>query len=204
MNVLISGKKWFGAEVYSAVSAKVRVVAVSAPIGDRLADRATSDGVPLIAAGSLSAASMPDGVDLIVAAHSHDFIGEATRLRARWGGIGYHPSLLPVHRGRDAVEWAIRMGDRVTGGTVYRLSNHVDGGEVIAQEHVFIRRGDTARALWERDLGPLGVSMLSDAVLRFAREGFVPGDAQDEGLATWEPSIGRPPIRRPDLVLIGQ
>ena len=205
MNILIAGQKWFGAEVFRALRdlPGVSIKAVCAPIGgDRLAGQASLYGVPVIASGTLNAASMPEGIDLIVAAHSHDFIGQATRLRAKWGGIGYHPSLLPLHRGRDSIRWAIRMGDRVTGGSVYRLSNRMDGGDVLAQRHVFIRPGDTAEELWRRDLAPLGVELLAQTVAAYAETGYQHGTAQDEALATWEPSIDRPPAFRPDLVMI--
>lgn len=208
MNVLLAGQKYFGSEVFKALRRVdgVDITAVSAPMfggrTDRLAAIAEAYGVPIIPAGTLRAETMPDGIDLIIAAHSHDFIGERTRLRATFGGIGYHPSLLPVHRGRDAVRWAILMGDKITGGTVYRLSNRVDGGNVILQRHVFIRRGDTARELWERDLAPLGVQLLAEAAAMFRDSGFINGEEQDESIATWEPSIDRPPVFRPDLYLL--
>lgn len=203
MNVLLAGQKWFGEAVFHALSALpgVRVVAVCAPRGCRLSGRAEDGGCRIIS--KLTAETMPAGVDLIVAAHSHDFIGEKTRLMATYGGVGYHPSLLPLHRGRDAVEWAIRMGDRVTGGSVYRLSNRMDGGAVLAQRHVFIRPGDDARTLWRRDLAPLGVELLTAVVAAAAETGYPTGEEQDEELATWEPSIGRPPAYRPDLIMIG-
>lgn len=202
MRVLLAGQKWFGSSVFSALQGVCDVACVCAPADDRLEFLARQKGTPVIPAGSLRESTMPEGVDLIVAAHSHDFIGEKTRLRARFGGIGYHPSLLPVHRGRDAVEWAIRMGDRVTGGTVYQLSNRVDGGAVLAQRHVFIRRDDTAAELWRRDLGPLGVELLAGAVAEIADRGFPIGREQDEALATWEPSITRAPLYRPDLIML--
>ena len=203
MNVLIAGQKWLGEAVYKAVSKLqgVRVTAVCSPDGDRLAAAASSDSVPVLS--RLSADFMPSGVDLIIAAHSHEFISEKARLRSTWGGIGYHPSLLPLHRGRDAVRWAIRTGDRVTGGSGYRLSNRMDGGDVLAQRHVFIQRGDTAEELWRRDLAPLGVELLSLVTSAFASRGYQHGAAQDEALATWEPSIDRPPAFRPDLAMIG-
>ena len=47
---------------------------------------------------------------------------------ARLGGIGYHPSLLPRHRGIAAVEWTIREGDPIAGGTVYHLAERMDAG----------------------------------------------------------------------------
>lgn len=206
MNILLAGQKWFGAEVFRAVRdiGGVTVGAVCAPAEgqDRLAEQARRYDVPLIPSGTLNAGTMPDGVDLIVAAHSHDFIGERTRLRARWGGIGYHPSLLPLHRGRDAVRWAVRMRDRVTGGTVYRLSNRMDGGPILAQQHVLIRPDDTPEDLWRRDLAPLGVELVVRVVAEFALGGYQHGAEQDEELATWEPSIDRPPAYRPDLLML--
>jgi methionyl-tRNA formyltransferase len=204
MRLVIAGQKWFGAEVLRAISLipGVDVAAVTAPLGDRLFNAAVERGIKIIPPGALRAETVPDGIDLIVAAHSHDFIGERTRLRARWGGIGYHPSLLPLHRGKDAVRWAIRMGEKVTGGSVYRLSNRMDGGDVLAQRHVFIAPGDTAEELWRRDLAPLGVTLLAEAVAGFLSRGYLHGVPQDEALATWEPSIDRPPAYRPDLLLL--
>lgn len=204
MNVLLVGQKRFALDVFNALKSLpgVNVVAVCAPIGDRLLRRASLDEVPHLIIGPICEALVPEDIDLIVAAHSYDFIGEKTRLRARFGGIGFHPSLLPLHRGRDSVKWAIRMRERVTGGTVYRLSAHVDGGNIIEQEHVFIRPSDTPAELWHRELGPLGVRLLSKAVNRFAQHGFIQGIEQDEILATWEPSLSTPPIFRPELALI--
>lgn len=207
MNILIAGQKWFGAEVLRAVRQihGVTIAAVSAPVGgqlDQLTGQAQLYDVPVIPAGTLTANTVPDGVDLIIAAHSHDFISEKTRLRVKFGGIGYHPSLLPVHRGRDAVRWALRMRERVTGGTVYRLSNRMDGGAILAQQHVFIRPDDTPAELWRRELAPLGVKLLAKVAAAYARDGFQRGIEQDDDIATWEPSIDRPPAYRPDLIML--
>lgn len=208
LRVLIAGQKHFGSEVFSSLLNLdgVDVIAVSSPVNtdspDRLSNKAHSHGIQIIAAGTLNAETMPRGIDLIVAAHSHDFIGEKTRLRAKFGGIGYHPSLLPLHRGRDSIRWAIRMRDRVTGGSVYRLSNRMDGGNVLAQRHVFIQPDDTAEELWRRDLSPIGVEMLTSVVAKIAAAGFINGVEQDESISTWEPSIDRPPAFRPDLLLL--
>lgn len=204
LNVLLTGQRRFGADVFKALQALpgVAVVAVCAAPDDRLRRAATLCRVPVLLAGSLCEANMPDNVDLIVAAHSLDFVGDRTRLRAQFGGIGYHPSLLPLHRGRDAVKWAIRMRERVTGGTVYRLSSHVDGGNILEQEHVFIRPDDTPAELWRRELGPLGLRLLTAAVAKFAEHGFINGCPQDEALATWEPALEAAPLYRPDLLMI--
>jgi len=210
LRVLIAGQKWFGAEVYKQLKKQglVEIAAVCAPFTtdakkDQLYFWASNDRVPLIQAGTLNADNFPDGIDLIVTAHSHDFIGERTRLRSRLGAIGYHPSLLPLHRGRDAVRWTIRMGDRVTGGTVYKLSNRMDGGEILAQRHVIIDpKVCTAESLWRESLAPLGVDLILQSVKEICETDRVVGQRQDEALATWEPSIDRPPAFRPDLILL--
>jgi methionyl-tRNA formyltransferase len=208
VRILLAGQKHFGALVFNALREidGVEIAAIAAPVSgekiDRLAAKAKLHSIHLIASGTLNASTMPENIDLIVAAHSHDFIGEKTRLRATFGGIGYHPSLLPIHRGRDAIRWALKMRERVTGGTVYRLSNKMDGGDILEQRHVFIKPRDTEKTLWEDTLQPLGVELLTKAVKRFLNEGFILGMEQDEAIATFEPSISAQQVFKPDLVLI--
>ena len=184
------------------------VVGVSAPAPkgdkmDRLWGLADLKGIPLTVAGTLRADTLPDGVDLIVAAHSHDFIGRRTRDRSTLGAIGYHPSLLPLHRGRDAVRWTIRMGDRVAGGSVFWLNDTVDGGPIAAQDWCFVRPEWTAADLWREALQPMGISLLRKT-LADVKAGRLVRVKQDHTLATWEPSIDQPALYRPDLPQIGR
>lgn len=204
MKVFLCGTRYFGQQVFEAITAAGHeVIGVSAPIGDRLHRAAVSAGVPhVITAGTLSADTMPEGADLIVAAHSHDFIGAATLRKTVLGGIGYHPSLLPLHRGRDAIRWAIRMGDRVTGGSIYWLSRNVDGGPIAAQDWCFIPPGADPGELWREVLQPMGLRLILRTLDDLSR-GVVVAVPQDERLATWEPSLDQPPIFRPDLPRIG-
>jgi methionyl-tRNA formyltransferase len=70
---------------------------------DRLrAAAAAARGRPVDAGGRAARRDAAAGVDLIIAAHSHDFIGRPHAAQGKLGAIGYHPSLLPLHRGRDA------------------------------------------------------------------------------------------------------
>jgi len=211
MRLYLAGQKAFGAAVFEAArKAGHEIVQVSAPawggrglLPDRLRDAAEKAGVPWLEAGKLCAETMPAGVDLIVAAHSHDFIGRKTRLKAPLGALGYHPSLLPRHRGRDAVRWTVHMGDPVAGGSVYWLTDNVDGGPIAAQEHVFVGRDETPEGLWRDKLFPLGVKLMLAALGDVAR-GRIVARRQNEDFATWEPSWARPPLARPDLDLIGR
>jgi len=209
VKITLAGQKLFGAAVLQLLlDAGHEVTAFSPPHSedgcrlDRLHDLADRRGVPWLPADRLRAETLPPGTDLIVAAHSHSYIGRPTRLRAKLGAIGYHPSLLPLHRGRDAVAWVIRMREAVTGGSVYWLSDGIDAGDLAAQEHVFIRPGDTASELWRRELFPLGLKLLQTVVDDLSN-GVVVRVPQDHSLATWEPSIGRPPLHRPELPMLG-
>jgi methionyl-tRNA formyltransferase len=209
MRVYLCGQRYFGQEVLRLLlRLGHEVVGASAPLEsmpgkpDRLWALADLHHLPLLPAGRLNAETLPPQVDLIIAAHSHDFIGRQTRLRSRLGAIGFHPSLLPLHRGRDAVRWTVRMGERLTGGTVFWLDDTVDGGPIAAQDWCFVRPGWTAQELWREALQPLGLRLL-ERVLGDLGRGVLVRVPQDHALATWEPSFDRPPLPRPDLPLIG-
>ena len=113
----------------------------------------------------------------------------ATRL----GGLSYHPSLLPIHRGRDAVAWTIRDRDRIAGGTVYWLDERIDAGPIAAQDWCFVRPDDTPSTLWRRELFPLGLRLI-DQALGDLLTGRSQRRPQDEDLATWEPALIRPAL----------
>lgn len=204
MKLAVSGQLSFGRAVLSAILGEGldEVASVFAPADDPLSDLAAQKGVPVYLSSSLCP-EIVEGCDLLVAAHSHAFVGRKTRARLRLGAIGYHPSLLPRHRGRDAVRWTIRMKDPVAGGSVYWLNETVDGGPIAAQDYCFVRPGDDASELWRRDLFPMGVRLLIKA-LSDVRRGDLVQIPQDSEVATWEPSIsGAPRLYRPELEMIG-
>jgi methionyl-tRNA formyltransferase len=84
-------------------------------------------------------------------------------------GIGYHPSLLPRHRGIAAVEWTILQGDPIAGGSVYHLAEGWDAGAVAKQTGASSARAKGARELWERALAPMGLRLLTEVVREGAR-----------------------------------
>jgi methionyl-tRNA formyltransferase len=204
MRVILAGQKSFGRAVYAMLIEEGHDVAAvwSPQYHDVRPPKGVSDAWwPPVMRTARNVKELE--VDLFVAAHSHDFIGKDSRAATRLGGIGYHPSLLPRHRGRDAVHWTIHMGDAVAGGSCYWLTDNVDGGPVAAQDFCFVRPDDDASSLWRRDLFPMGVRLLAQ-VLRDLDEGHVVEVPQDESVATWEPSVDRPPLYRPELPQIGR
>lgn len=152
---------------------------------------------------SLVSSAIPSGTELIVAAHSHWLISGQCLERAKFGEIGFHPSLLPRHRGKDRPVRAgrVHMGDYVSGGTVYRLTDKTDGGDILRQELVWIKPGWTYHELW-RPSSRVGVRLLVDAVQDLERGGGLWVE-QDESCATWEPSWDRPRLERRELLALG-
>ena len=149
----------------------------------------------------LTSKDIPDGTELVISAHSHWIISQKIIEKCRYGGIGFHPSLLPRHRGQDAVRWTVHMGDSITGGTVYRLEDKCDGGKIILQKFICVDKEWDYHMLWQ-NLFPIGVELLVEAV-RQIEEGITNEYIQDEKYATWEPSWERPRLKRNELIQLG-
>lgn len=206
MKIFLCGQKYFGWLIFKLIRDLGHdVVGVSAPYGDRLYKSAYHHDVPVLLQANkrlLNSETMPDGADLIVAAHSYDYVGLKTLGKTKLGGIGYHPSLLPLHRGRDAIKWTIRMGDKVTGGSVYWLSKGVDAGPIAVQDWCFVPNGWDDTRLWREKLQPMGVKLMAKSLCSIAN-GRLVKVPQDHSIATWEPSMDQPPLYRPDLPQLG-
>lgn len=206
MRVLLAGQKRFGRDVLELILSRGHeVLGVSCPVreDDRLWIATQNSRLRVIPSGTLQAATMPLGCDLIVAAHCHEFLSAKTRQRATLGALGYHPSLLPRHRGRSAIEWTVRFRDPIAGGSVFWLNDVVDGGAVAAQDFCFVRPEDSALSLWQRELAPMGLLLFGQVLDRLG-QGIVHACPQDTALATWEPAVDDvPPLWRPDVPQLG-
>jgi methionyl-tRNA formyltransferase len=194
MRITLVGSRHFGVTTLDMLRQRgvdiVRVVVAEAE--DRLATAARAAGIEVVVQANpkrVIASEIAPDTDLIVTAHSHARISKEALAAARLGGIGYHPSLLPRHRGIAAVEWTIREGDPIAGGSVYHLAERMDAGAIAAQEWVFVRKGETARQLWERALAPLGQKLLGDVIDYAKTHKSLPAKPQDEAFATNAPNL---------------
>ena len=196
MKITLAGSRYFGASVFEALRKEdSEIAAVIVPAADdRLAIAAQTAGVPVHVLENpriVPGHAVPEGTDLVIAAHTHARVSDEALARSRLGGVGFHPSLLPRHRGIAAVEWTILSGDPIAGGSVYHLAQGWDAGAIAAQDWCFVGKGETARELWERALAPMGLALLT-RVVRHAREhGSLPAAPQDERFATKAPMIRR-------------
>jgi methionyl-tRNA formyltransferase len=188
------GSRYFGAKVFEALrNDRVDVARVVVPAADdRLALAAQANDVPVHVLENpkiVPGDAIAQGTDLVVAAHTHARVSNEALARSRLGGIGYHPSLLPRHRGIAAVEWTILERDPIAGGTVYHRADGWDAGAIAAQDWCFVARGETARELWERALAPMGLKLLTQVVHYAGEHGKLPAQMQDERFATRAPII---------------
>src|SRR5260370_22106548 len=154
MRITLVGSRHFGVTTFNMLRQHdveiVRVVVADAD--DRLAAAARAAGVEVKVQASpklVTASEIAEGTDLIVTAPSHARISEESLAASRLGGIGYHPSLLPRHRGIAAVEWTIKEGDPIAGGTIYHRADRMDARAIAAQEWGFVKKGETPREPWE-------------------------------------------------------
>ncbi len=197
MRIALIGQAQFGEAVFNALrEAGEEIVAVSSIQGtperpDPLWAAAQAAAIPAFPTGRLKrpdvlwaySATQPD---LCVMAFVTHILPEPVLFAPKHGSIQYHPSLLPRHRGRSAMHWAIRMGDPTTGVTVFWTDKGIDTGPVLLQRECPIGPGDTVGSLYFDKMFPMGVQMLVESV-RMVREGTAPRVAQDEALATYEP-----------------
>jgi methionyl-tRNA formyltransferase len=205
MKCALVGSRFFGASVFEALRKEEGIVftSVVAPAADdRLALAARAAGLAVHVLENpkiVPAEAIAEGTDLIIAAHTHARVSNEALARSRLGGIGYHPSLLPRHRGIAAVEWTVLEGDPIAGGSIYHLADGWDAGAIAAQDWCFVAKGETARELWERALAPMGLALLAKVVQHARMHGEVPSYPQDPRYATKAPLIRKAVVLTEDV-----
>jgi len=118
------------------------------------------------------------------------------RIIPRWmldlpqnGNINLHASLLPKYRGAAPIQWAIAMGETVTGNTTMRIDEGLDTGDILLQREMPILAEDTSVTLAPR-LSAMGAELLVETLAALA-EGRVQPVAQDNACATLAPILTR-------------
>ena len=95
------------------------------------------------------------GIELIVLAGFMAILSEKFTSLYRDRIINVHPSLIPSFCGKGYYglrvhEAALAYGVKVTGATVHYVNEIPDGGKIILQKSVAIKKGDTPEALQRR------------------------------------------------------
>ena len=198
LRIVIMGQAAFGAKVLETLSDRGEVIiAAWLPQGkaggkpDPLKTAADGRGIPTFQPESYRIpetleAFRSTNPDLLLMAFVTDIIPASFFGIPAQGAICYHPSILPRHRGGSAINWAVIMGDRETGLSIFWADAGIDTGPVLLQKRIPIGPEDTTGALYFNRLFPLGVQAVVESV-ELIKEGRAPRMVQDEGLATYEP-----------------
>jgi methionyl-tRNA formyltransferase len=125
-------------------------------------------------------------------------VGDPFIALAREGVFGMHPTLLPRHRGRAPIPWAILSGLARTGVTLFEITDSTaDSGAIVGQAVIDIAPDETATTLFER-LAQAHVWLIREYVPQLLRKSAprVPQDARRasawprrtpaDGIIDWE------------------
>jgi|SRR5680860_323520 len=198
MRIVLTGQAAFGAKVLQALVEKgENVVAVYVPPEkpggrpDPLKEGAIASNIPVYQPASYKDDEAFEqykqlNPDLSMLAFVTDIIPERFFAVPTHGAICYHPSLLPRHRGASAINWAVIMGDKRTGLSVFWPDGGIDTGPVLLQKEIAIGPEDTTGGLYFDHLFPMGIDALVESVT-LIKEGKAPKIRQDESAATYEP-----------------
>jgi methionyl-tRNA formyltransferase len=105
------------------------------------------------------------------------------------GNINLHGSLLPKYRGAAPIQWAIAMGENVTGVTTMRIDAGLDTGDILMQAEEPIKPEDTALTLAPR-LAQAGAELMICTLAGLKNRTIIP-QPQDNAKATLAPILKR-------------
>jgi methionyl-tRNA formyltransferase len=198
MRIAIMGQAAFGAKVLETLADRgENVIAAWLPKGkagakpDLMKVAADNRRIPVYQPEAYMAPEtlrefQSSNPDLLIMAFVTDIIPAAFIETPGRGSICYHPSLLPRHRGGSAINWALIMGDKETGLSIFWTDAGIDTGPILLQKRVPIDPEDTTGSLYFNRLFPLGVEAVAESV-DLIKAGRAPRLVQDESLATYEP-----------------
>jgi methionyl-tRNA formyltransferase len=107
----------------------------------------------------------------------------------RLGCINLHGSLLPKYRGAAPIQWAVAMGETVTGNTTMLLEEGLDTGPILLQQEIEIGPDQTAADLFDV-LAQRGAPLVVETLAGLA-DGSIQPKPQESALATLAPILNR-------------
>jgi methionyl-tRNA formyltransferase len=121
--------------------------------------------------------------DYIFVVGLSQLIGNEILSAASKGVIGFHPTPLPMFRGRAPMVWQMLLGVRETKCTMFFIDNGIDSGDIIAQEPYIIEETDYAGDVTKKLLA--AISKMTKNTLNQIINNNVHRIKQDESKATY-------------------
>jgi methionyl-tRNA formyltransferase len=98
-------------------------------------------------------------------------LGAGVLEASAFGVVGYHPTELPLNRGRHPIIWALALGLGRTASSFFRMDEGADSGDLLSQEIVEIGPDDDASSLYRRltevaarQLGPMTAAIADGSI----------------------------------------
>jgi methionyl-tRNA formyltransferase len=107
----------------------------------------------------------------------------------RFGCINLHASLLPKYRGAAPIQWAVAMGETITGNTTMLLEEGLDTGPILLQQEIAIAPEQTAADLFDV-LATAGAPLVVETLAGLAG-GMIQPRSQNHANATLAPLLDR-------------
>jgi methionyl-tRNA formyltransferase len=107
----------------------------------------------------------------------------------RLGCINLHASLLPKYRGAAPIQWAVALGETVTGNTTMLLEEGLDTGPILMQRKMAIGPEQTAVDLFDV-LAAEGAPLVAETLTGLSG-GKIQAQPQDHARATLAPMLDR-------------
>ena len=136
--------------------------------------------------------------ELIFVVGWSQLVHDAFIASARVGVLGMHPTLLPRHRGRAPIPWAILTGLARTGVTLFEIvDGTADSGAIVGQAVVDVSPDETATTLFAR-IADAHVALIRELVPQLVagtaprieqdptRASSWPKRAPTDGIIDWE------------------
>lgn len=144
----------------------------------------------VVLAGGYQIVTSTEAADVAIAPLLTKILTKAEYSAPRLGTLIFHPSLLPRHRGRDAIRWTFALREPFTGVTWFWCDEGTDTGPICEQEilpiDLFTRPGE----FYAREVLPALARTLTWALADLAR-GIVRRRPQNEAAATYERPIAK-------------
>lgn len=190
MRIVFAGGVIFSAELLAhLVNSRFELVGVIAPNLAMNADYAdlssvaTKYDIPFIATNDINALDTHCWLslmncDLLICVGWSRLLSKPTLGIPRLGVIGYHPTLLPMHRGRHPIIWPIALGLTETGSTFFKMDEGIDTGEILSQRRVPISIDDNAQTMYQKLLNVANKQII-EILNKVVATGQIKGVMQD-------------------------
>lgn len=150
MKVFLCGKGKAAGNIFARLQEMNQPVAVFTHPGDGLLAQAAQAGAPKTIQSINETAYWPWMPEMIISCGYLYIVAPDVLERVQGRAINCHYSLLPRHRGRSPVPWAIFDGDERTGITWHWIDDGIDTGRMLTIASTRIEPDETQTTLFDK------------------------------------------------------